>query len=76
MLVVKLKINHHEVIRLSVIRRQSSVFRKGAIAQLGERLLCTQEVRSSILLGSTIQMTEDRGQKTEFESSKRDGFNV
>ena len=26
----------------------------GAIAQLGERLLCTQEVRSSILLGSTI----------------------
>ena len=25
----------------------------GAIAQLGERLLCTQEVRSSILLGST-----------------------
>ena len=27
---------------------------KGAIAQLGERLPCTQEVRSSILLGSTI----------------------
>jgi hypothetical protein len=26
----------------------------GAIAQLGERLPCTQEVRSSILLGSTI----------------------
>ena len=26
----------------------------GAIAQLGERLLSTQEVRSSILLGSTI----------------------
>jgi hypothetical protein len=25
----------------------------GAIAQLGERLPCTQEVRSSILLGST-----------------------
>ena len=25
----------------------------GALAQLGERLLCTQEVRSSILLGST-----------------------
>ena len=24
----------------------------GALAQLGERLLCTQEVRSSILLGS------------------------
>ena len=27
--------------------------RFGALAQLGERLLCTQEVRSSILLGST-----------------------
>ncbi len=26
----------------------------GAIAQLGERLLCTQEVGSSILPGSTI----------------------
>lgn len=26
----------------------------GAIAQLGERLPCKQEVRSSILLGSTI----------------------
>ena len=25
----------------------------GALAQLGERLLCTQEVRSSILLSST-----------------------
>ena len=27
---------------------------EGAVAQLGERLPCTQEVRSSILLGSTI----------------------
>ena len=26
---------------------------KGALAQLGERLICIQEVRSSILLGST-----------------------
>ena len=26
----------------------------GALAQLGERLICIQEVRSSILLGSTI----------------------
>ena len=26
----------------------------GAVAQLGERLPCTQEVRGSILLGSTI----------------------
>jgi hypothetical protein len=30
-------------------RRQSL----GALAQLGERLICIQEVRSSILLGST-----------------------
>ena len=28
----------------------------GAVAQLGERLPCTQEVRSSILLGSTINL--------------------
>ena len=28
----------------------------GAIAQLGERLPCTQEVRSSILLGSTTSI--------------------
>ncbi len=27
---------------------------KGALAQLGERLLCTQEVSGSIPLGSTI----------------------
>ena len=30
----------------------------GAIAQLGERLPCTQEVRSSILLGSTTSLLE------------------
>ena len=29
---------------------------EGAVAQLGERLPCTQEVRSSILLGSTISL--------------------
>ncbi len=28
--------------------------KNGALAQLGERLICIQEVRSSILLGSTI----------------------
>ena len=28
-------------------------FDYGALAQLGERLICIQEVRSSILLGST-----------------------
>ena len=30
---------------------------EGAVAQLGERLPCTQEVRSSILLGSTTSPT-------------------
>jgi hypothetical protein len=30
----------------------------GALAQLGERLICIQEVRSSILLGSTT-ITEE-----------------
>ena len=29
----------------------------GALAQLGERLICIQEVRSSILLGSTIYLS-------------------
>ena len=31
----------------------------GALAQLGERLICIQEVRSSILLGSTIGSLPD-----------------
>ena len=31
----------------------------GALAQLGERLICIQEVRSSILLGSTITFMEE-----------------
>ena len=30
--------------------------RLGALAQLGERLICIQEVRSSILLGSTTTL--------------------
>jgi hypothetical protein len=30
-------------------------FKYGALAQLGERLLCTQEVSGSIPLGSTIK---------------------
>ena len=34
--------------------RPHSAERNGALAQLGERLICIQEVRSSILLGSTI----------------------
>ena len=39
------------------------VFPIGALAQLGERLICIQEVRSSILLGSTIKSGELRSQK-------------
>ena len=31
----------------------------GALAQLGERLPCTQEVSGSIPLGSTMQYTEE-----------------
>ena len=38
---------------LSFDKQSASPKDLGAIAQLGERLLCTQEVRSSILLGST-----------------------
>ena len=30
----------------------------GALAQLGERLICIQEVRSSILLGSTKRLAQ------------------
>lgn len=33
---------------------RGSLQHTGALAQLGERLICIQEVRSSILLGSTI----------------------
>ena len=35
-------------------RRMAGQAQRGALAQLGERLICIQEVRSSILLGSTI----------------------
>ena len=38
----------------------------GALAQLGERLICIQEVRSSILLGSTkSSQSEDVGPAVE-----------
>ena len=33
---------------------------QGALAQLGERLICIQEVRSSILLGSTKPFAKQR----------------
>ena len=35
----------------------SGLVQQGALAQLGERLICIQEVRSSILLGSTTLQT-------------------
>lgn len=40
-----------------------ATLKNGALAQLGERLICIQEVRSSILLGSTIKPGERSSQK-------------
>ena len=40
--------------------RPHSAERNGALAQLGERLICIQEVRSSILLGSTKPFAEQK----------------
>lgn len=38
----------------------AGITKQGALAQLGERLICIQEVRSSILLGSTtLQMARE-----------------
>ena len=37
----------------------------GGVAQLGERLPCTQEAIGSIPFTSTIQKSEVRGQKTD-----------
>ena len=39
------------------MNKVNALFGIGAIAQLGERLPCTQEVRSSILLSSTNPLT-------------------
>ena len=38
----------------------SGLVQQGALAQLGERLICIQEVRSSILLGSTKPFAEQK----------------
>ena len=38
--------------------RPTIIFNYGALAQLGERLFCTQEVRGSIPLSSTIEIFE------------------
>ena len=43
----------------------------GAIAQLGERLLCKQGVAGSIPAGSTIPDALDRTRWTEFKSEGR-----
>ena len=42
-----------------------SCFWNGAVAQLGERLICIQEVVGSTPIGSTNQRTEARGQGSE-----------
>ena len=42
--------------RTSVPPHRRGVPKHGALAQLGERLICIQEVRSSILLGSTTAL--------------------
>ena len=50
--------------------------RLGAIAQLGEHLLCKQGVVGSIPTGSTSsrgQRTEDRGQRTEDRGQRAEG---
>ena len=39
----------------------------GSVAQLGERLICIQEVRSSILLGSTIPRFARHGEVIQRE---------
>jgi hypothetical protein len=44
----------------------------GAVAQLGERLPCTQEVRSSILLGSTNEREVIRPARADIECSRFD----
>ena len=36
------------------------VYHNGAVAQLGERLPCTEEVRSSSLLSSTTRFSDRR----------------
>ncbi len=41
------------LISLQFEKRLRGFPKHGALAQLGERLICIQEVRSSILLGST-----------------------
>ena len=49
------------LLRKSLTGHRAFAFGKphlGALAQLGERLICIQEVRSSILLGSTTSSSD------------------
>ena len=48
----------------------------GALAQLGERLICIQEVRSSILLGSTNLPSRSEGRETPLPKRKRSAFDT
>ena len=48
----------------------------GALAQLGERLICIQEVRSSILLGSTILTRFDRQAPTGCLTVQSDVYDI
>ena len=49
---------------------------KGAVAQLGERLPCTQEVRSSILLGSTTfqEVATGKPETSDFDGAVTRSF--
>ena len=46
---------------MSALKDAFHVILIGALAQLGERLICIQEVRSSILLGSTTHANGPNG---------------
>jgi hypothetical protein len=46
----------------------------GAIAQLGERVLCKHEVVGSIPSGSTSRGSRDRSQKSEVRNQKIAGW--
>ena len=52
---VKGKLHSHDTIRYLIPGRRIPGFRDGAVAQLGERLLCKQEVDGSIPFSSTMQ---------------------
>ena len=63
----------HTSSQLALPNTKSRRVSKGAIAQLGERLLCTQEVSGSIPLSSTIFI--GIGELRERHSSAREARN-